>query len=120
MATFGESILDLMYDGKYVDHAGLLVILSLSPIAWGLIVVCSARAHAAERPDLTFRGAVLGLIATAPGLLLIYFLGLPGAAIGIVLVGLAPATLLVRSTWGDPSIWPGTRTINARRPPADG
>lgn len=103
--AFGEPLVSLMYDGKYVEYAPLLAVLGFSPVAGAIGVVSAARAQAAERPDIQFRSSIVTLVAILPGIVLAYFFGLAGVVYGSVLVTLVGSLALLRSTANEVSEW---------------
>ena len=99
ISLFNRPLVDLLYDGKFVDEAYLLAVLGLVPLANGIGAVLSAAARAIERPDFVFWGNLAATIATLTlGIAITYAFGLPGAASSLVLTeAIAAVTLAV--TW---------------------
>lgn len=107
VSVFGRPMISWLYEGKYVEQTGLLVLLGLTPLATGIRVVCGSRARAAERPDIIFKTALISLPAMLPGLALTYRYGLSGVAVGYLLIEIAGAALMVYGTFGPTSRWAG-------------
>jgi O-antigen/teichoic acid export membrane protein len=105
VTVFGESIVSLMYDGKYTEYAHDLAILGLVPLLQGITVVYGSRARAAERPEIIFRSALAGLLPVAPGIGLTYYYGLSGAIYSQLLVQAMVMIVLVKATRGEVSSW---------------
>ena len=99
ISVFNRPLVDLLYDGKFVEEAYLLAILGLVPLANGIGAVLSAAARAIERPDFIFWSNLAATIATLTlGIAITYVFGLPGAASSLVLTE-AVAAITLAVTW---------------------
>lgn len=107
VSLIGTPLISWLYQGKYVEQTGLLLLLGLAPLAMGVKMVCATRANAVERPDINFKAAVINLPILIPGLALAYWYGLTGVSISYLLVHLAGAGVLVYKTFGGISRWAG-------------
>jgi O-antigen/teichoic acid export membrane protein len=107
VSAFGAPLVSWLYDGKYVQQTGLLLLLGLTPLAGGIRAVCGSRARAAERPDIIFKTSFISLPVMIPGLALAYWYGLTGVAVGYLLVQVVGAAVMVYRTFGHISRWAG-------------
>jgi O-antigen/teichoic acid export membrane protein len=85
LGSFGETLLDLVYAGQYVQHAGLLWLVAAIPLMSGVASLLRTGLRALEQPNLVF-WAYLGssLVALTAGVMLILTFGLVGALTGFL------------------------------------
>ena len=99
VSLFDQPLVELLYGGKFVEEADLLIILGLLPLANGIGAVLSAASRAIERPDFIFWSNLAATVAALTlGLALTYTFGLTGAASSLVLTETVAAIVLVL-TW---------------------
>jgi O-antigen/teichoic acid export membrane protein len=85
----------LVYGGRYVEDSHLLWLVGLIPVTGAGVGVMGSTLRALEHPDRIFWAYVLSsIVALTAGLGLMFLLGLPGAAIGIVLSSVAATTAM--------------------------
>jgi O-antigen/teichoic acid export membrane protein len=94
LSALSEPLVAWLYGGKYSEHAYLLIILALSPIAKGFTAVSGASFRANIRPDLEFWAFVAASGALLLSLALVVLYGLRGAAVSFVLTDVAAACTL--------------------------
>jgi len=83
--VFGTWVIHILYAGKFDGLAPLLFILALVPLLMGIGNTMSEAIRAAEKPRLVFYAYVSSALATfAIGIPLVKFLGLRGAAWGMI------------------------------------
>ncbi len=96
LGIFGESIVGLVYHGKFVEYAGLLWLIGLIPVVSGFDTVLHTQLKAAERPDRLFYATVaMAITLVAAGLPLLLVWGLTGAVVAILLGYVAKAVTLL-------------------------
>lgn len=97
LGVFGPPILDWLYHGRYLDHAGLLWIIGLVPITGAAIAVLGSALRALQRPNHIFLAyAMSTLVAVSVGTTLMLTWHVTGAAIGLALSSL---TTMVAMAW---------------------
>jgi O-antigen/teichoic acid export membrane protein len=85
LALFHQSLVSWLYEGKYGEHAVLLWLLGVSPVVASVKQVMGQSLRALERPDsLFFAYAVSAAVALILGTALVYFWGIVGAGISLV------------------------------------
>ncbi|MCH5375316.1 MAG: hypothetical protein JJ992_15195 [Planctomycetes bacterium] len=95
LAVAGDWLIGFLYDGKYDSFYHLLLPLSILPASSALVAVFGSVIRAYERPDLVFRAYLGTLFVTATiGLALVYYLGVDGAAFGLLLSSTATALFM--------------------------
>ena len=83
---FGARLIAALYHGRYVEHAHLLWLLGLIPVATGVQAVLGGALRALERPDKVFWPYMLSTIGTLTvGVAMILVWGLTGATYSLVL-----------------------------------
>lgn len=89
VALFHEPLVQLIYGGRYVTDAGLLVLFGAIPVVGSFGLVFGAALRALERPDLVARAVALhGLAGVLVAVLLVPRWSLGGAALAsLVAVG---------------------------------
>ena len=96
LLLFRERLLWWVYDGRYVEYEGLLVMAGLIPLAKGGGSVVRAALRAMERPDLIFWGYSAALVVTMPiGLWLLTVGDVAGAVGGRLASSMATAMVLM-------------------------
>ena len=92
LGAFHRPIVSTLYAGKYLDHADMVWLLGLLPVASGITAVTSAALRAMERPDQLFWAYVPStVIALTVGLALMFAWGTSGAATALVITYAATA-----------------------------
>ena len=90
LATRGAWLMDVLYDGRYVEHAPLLWIVGALPMAYGATALLGAALRALERPDRLFWAFAAATVVTATaGVLLVSSSGIGGAAVGRLLAAVS-------------------------------
>jgi O-antigen/teichoic acid export membrane protein len=85
LGLFNQPLVSWLYGGQYVEHAGLLWLLGLSPIVASVKQVIGQSLRALERPDWLFVAyTVSAVVALSIGTGLMYFWGILGAGLGLV------------------------------------
>lgn len=105
LGLFGEPLIRWLYDGKYVEFAGLFWIVGALPLLSGAAAVLGAGLRALERPNSVFWAYVASSATVMTvGILLIYAAGLEGALIcqvlALITVTAAMAIFLVLAMRG--------------------
>lgn len=81
----GTALIGTIYDGKFVEYAGLMWLVGLIPVINGIDAVLHSQLRAAERPDRLFWGSVVAatvlVVSFAP---LVWWGGVKGAVIAIL------------------------------------
>ncbi len=97
LGLFHQPLVSLLYDGRYEGFAVLLWILGLSPIVASVKQVLSQSLRALERPDWLFAAYALSAgVAVTFGTGLVYFFGIVGAGIALVVCqGVTAALALI-------------------------
>ncbi|HNP95390.1 MAG TPA: polysaccharide biosynthesis C-terminal domain-containing protein [Cyclobacteriaceae bacterium] len=100
LAIFGETIMQWIYRGGYVEHAGLLWIIALSVVFATLASVFGIFLRAANKPDFIFRAYSYAMIVTVPfALWATASWGLRGAGLSIALGSLMTAAVMAWFYW---------------------
>jgi O-antigen/teichoic acid export membrane protein len=106
LGLFNQPLVSWLYGGQYVEHAGLLWLLGLSPIVASLKQVMGQSLRALERPDWLFMAYTFSaIVALSIGTGLMYLWGIFGAGIGLVVCQGITAVLAfvfyqrLRRTW---------------------
>ncbi|MEM9419653.1 MAG: glycosyltransferase [Planctomycetota bacterium] len=95
LGLLGETIIALLYSGKYVQHASLTWLIGLIPVIAGLDAVLHTQLKAAERPDRLFLASVASsAVLILLGLPMILAWGLTGAVLAILASYVAQAMTL--------------------------
>jgi O-antigen/teichoic acid export membrane protein len=98
LGIFHQPLVSWLYGGQYTEHASLLWILGLSPIAASVKQVFSQSLRALERPDWLFLAYTLSaVVALILGTGLVYLWGLAGAGMGLVICQVVTAVLALVS-----------------------
>jgi len=80
----GEKIVTLFYSNKYTNTGYILFLLVLGSFFAGISVPITACFEALERPDLSLKSQLLGIVVTViVGVPLVYYFSLVGVAISI-------------------------------------
>jgi len=96
LGLFGQSILDLLYQGKYTEYAPLLWIIGLVPIFQSMTSIMSVGILARENPRLIFWSRLWAtLIVSLPGVGLMAAFGIWGAGMGMVAGFAASVVVLI-------------------------
>lgn len=94
LALFHQPLVYWLYEGKYTEYAVLLWLLGISPIVASVKQVMGQSLRALERPDsLFFAYALSAAIALTLGTALVYFGGIVGAGIALVICQAVTAIL---------------------------
>lgn len=84
---FRIPLIELLYGGRYLNHAPTLSVLAAVPSLAGLAAVLGSALRAVERPELVFRAYLLPTLAAATvGVFLVWVSGVHGAGLGWLLV----------------------------------
>lgn len=85
LGLFNQPLVSWLYGGQYVEDAGLLWLLGLSPIVASFKQVIGQSLRALERPDWLFMAyTISAVVALSIGTGLMYLWGIFGAGIGLV------------------------------------
>ncbi len=85
LGVFHRPLVSLLYGGLYTEHASLLWILGLVPIAAAVRGVISQSWKALERPDWLFLASVISAaVAVSFGVWCVYLWGIAGAGVGLL------------------------------------
>jgi len=83
---FGDYLLNLIYSSRYSGYGNILIIAILSSFVAGITGPLNSTLDALERPDISFKSLIGGLIVTISiGAFLVYRWGIYGAVTGILL-----------------------------------
>ena len=94
LVVFGRDLLHFLYAGKYDGYAQLVPWLGFLAVPTSIVAAVGAALRSQERPDRIFWAYVCStVVAIAGGLPLIRWMGIQGAALG--LVGASVTTALV-------------------------
>jgi O-antigen/teichoic acid export membrane protein len=94
LGAFHRPLVSWLYGGQYTEHANLLWLLGLVPIAAAVRGVMAQTWKALERPDWLFvASAVSGVVAVTLGVGCVYLWGIVGAGIGFLISQVAAAVL---------------------------
>jgi O-antigen/teichoic acid export membrane protein len=102
VAIFGGTLIDWLYDGRYMEYATAVKVLAGVPALAGIAAVLGSALRAVERPEIVFRAYLAPtLTAGSAGTLLAYTSGVGGASLGWLLTYAAAAAflLLAFSLW---------------------
>jgi len=81
----GEALIETIYDGKFVEYAGLMWLVGLIPVINAIDAVLHSQLRAAERPDRLFWGSVVAATVLAVSFApLVWWGGVKGAVIAIL------------------------------------
>lgn len=85
-----------LYDGKYVEFAGLLWLAGILPLTAGIVAVLGASLRALERPDLVFWAYVgSAAVALSAGVGSMWLWGVAGAIVGMLIASVTTAVILL-------------------------
>jgi len=94
LGLFHQPIVAWLYGGLYTEHAGLLWLLGLAPIAAAAKQVMGHSLRALERPDRLFWAFAFSAAATLSlGMALVYLWGVAGAGAGLLISQVITAVL---------------------------
>lgn len=102
VAAFGETLMDWMYDGRYVEFSSSVIVLAAVPALAGVAAVFGSALRAVERPELVFKAYLIPTLAAGTvGVLLAYRYQVAGASVGWLLMYAAASISLavVFLTW---------------------
>ncbi|HBP89340.1 MAG TPA: polysaccharide biosynthesis C-terminal domain-containing protein [Nitrospirales bacterium] len=100
LTMFGATIMQWIYGGGYIEHAGLLWVIALSVVFATLASVFGIFLRAANKPDLIFRAYVCAMIVTLPfALWATAIFGLAGAGFSITLGSFMTAAVMAWFCW---------------------
>lgn len=86
LGLFQRPLVNLLYGGQYSEHAGLLWLIGLMPLASAVGIVLGGALRAIERPDRVFWAYMFsGLATLIVGLGLVFLWGITGAVTGLLL-----------------------------------
>ena len=86
VGLLAEPLIRLLYGGRYLEHAYLAWHVGLVPLVMGLALAERSVFQAVLRPDLVFRGNAVGAtLSVVVGVSLVYYRGLEGAMISMIL-----------------------------------
>ncbi|QDT14144.1 oligosaccharide flippase family protein [Alienimonas californiensis] len=95
LLLFGGTLLRQIYGAEFAGAGSAIRVLGLAPLAWSFIVAFEAGLSAIDRPDLSFRAILVGLIVTAAGAAALSGpFGPAGAAAGLALGAAVSAAVL--------------------------
>jgi len=95
LGFFGSTFLQLLYQGKYIEHAGNLWLVGFLPIFAGLVMIYGSAIRAMEKPKLVFQSYIwVCAICVLIGLPITYHYGVAGAVIGMLVATMANALIL--------------------------
>lgn len=95
--SFGKYLLHYIYSAKYSEYHLVLAILVVSSFISGTTSPLNTALDAFERPDITFRSLVAGLLVTLiVGAMLVYQWGIYGAVVGVLLSNMTNSLLRYR------------------------
>lgn len=95
--VFGKFLLHYIYSAKYSEYHLVLAILIVSSFISGITSPLNTALDAFERPDITFRSLVVGLLVTLiVGAMLVYQWGIYGAVVGVLLSNMTNSLLRYR------------------------
>lgn len=98
LALLHEPLVSWLYGGKYTEYAVLLWLLGLSPIVASVKQVMGQSVRALERPDsLLFAYALSAAVALTLGAALVYFWGIAGAGMSLVICQAVTALMALLS-----------------------
>jgi O-antigen/teichoic acid export membrane protein len=96
VAAFGETLMDWMYNGRYVEFSSSVIVLAAVPALAGVAAVFGSALRAVERPELVFKAYLVPTVAAGTvGVLLAYRQQVAGASVGWVLMYAAASISLV-------------------------
>ncbi len=95
LGLFHDPLVSWLYGGQYADHAYLLWLLGLVPVAAAVKMVVSQALRALEKPDWLFAAYVVAaLVAITLGAGCTYLWGVTGAGVGLVISQVTAAVLV--------------------------
>ncbi|MGB1124053.1 MAG: lipopolysaccharide biosynthesis protein [Phycisphaeraceae bacterium] len=90
-----EWIIQKIYNGHFIEHAGLLWIVGLIPVLISIDCLLCAQLHAVERPDRSFYGSIAAsAVLIIVGLPMLAIWGLTGILIAMLISYAAQAVVL--------------------------
>ena len=102
VSLFGESLIDWLYGGRYLEYSPSVIVLAAVPALAGVAAVIGSALRAVERPELVFKAYLIPTLAAGTvGALLAYGYGVGGASVGWVFMYAAASISLaaVFLTW---------------------
>lgn len=95
LGYYHEPIIQLIYNGGFIEHANLLWFVGLIPVVVAVDCILHAQLHAAERPDRSFYGsAASSAVLILVGLPLLAIWGLRGILIAMLISYAVQAVVL--------------------------
>lgn len=85
LALFGNSLVDLIYKGKYLEYANLIWLIGLLPFLSTISLPRSCVLRAMQQPDKVFLSHCIAAVFTIVGLIFVVFLYVKGAIIGLII-----------------------------------
>lgn len=85
LAIFGNSVINLIYNGKYLEYANLLWLIGLLPFLSTISLPRSYSLRAMKHPDKVFWASGITVVFTIFGLIFVLFMGIKGAILGLLL-----------------------------------
>lgn len=90
LGLFHRPLIDWMYGGRYTEYTDIIWLLALAPIIFGVAEVQSTILRALEKVNLVFWASLVStVVALTAGLGAVYAMGVFGAAVWLLLAGVA-------------------------------
>ncbi len=84
LAMFGDILVKLIYNGKYLEYANLLWLIGLLPFLSTISLPRSCVLRAMKRPDKVFLSHCIAAAFTIVGVICVVFFGIKGAILGLL------------------------------------
>ena len=96
IGIFGDSIIHILYNGKYIEYTNLLWLIGIIPIIFAMVNLSVIVLQAIELPYIIFRAHIIssGIVFTL-GLFIVKVWGVYGAMVGWLIAYLAIGSILV-------------------------
>jgi len=94
--VFGDSMIHILYNGKYIEYVNLLWLIGIIPIVFAMVNLSVIVLQALELPHIIFRAHLISsVIVFTLGLLIVKVWGVYGAMVGWLIAYLAIGSNLV-------------------------
>ena len=94
--VFGDSMIHILYNGKYIEYVNLLWLIGIIPIIFAMVNLSVIVLQALELPYIIFRAHIISsVIVFTLGLLIVKVWGVYGAMVGWLIAYLAIGSILV-------------------------